>query len=53
MNYWPAEVTNLTEMHQPLLIFIQTLAVTGKVPAKEFYRLDGWVVHHNSDIWGL
>jgi alpha-L-fucosidase 2 len=53
MNYWPAEVTNLTEMHQPLLSFIQTLAVTGKVTAKEFYRLDGWVVHHNSDIWGL
>jgi alpha-L-fucosidase 2 len=53
MNYWPAEVTNLTEMHQPLLNFIQTLSVTGKVTAKEFYHLDGWVVHHNSDIWGL
>jgi alpha-L-fucosidase 2 len=53
MNYWPAEVTNLTEMHLPLLNFIKNASVTGKVIAKEFYNLKGWVLHHNSDIWGL
>lgn len=53
MNYWPAEVTNLSEMHQPLLDWIKNLSVTGKATAKEFYGASGWVAHHNSDIWGL
>lgn len=53
MNYWPAEVTNLTEMHRPLLEFIQDLSKTGKITAKEFYGARGWVAHHNSDIWAL
>lgn len=53
MNYWPAEVTNLSEMHQPLLDWIQNLAKTGKVTASEFYGANGWVAHHNSDIWAL
>ena len=51
MNYWPAEVANLSEMHEPLLDFIKTLAVTGKETAKNFYGAKGWVAHHNSDIW--
>lgn len=53
MNYWPAELTNLSEMHEPLLNWIQSLAKTGKVTAKEFYNANGWVAHHNSDIWAL
>ncbi|GEC71323.1 alpha-L-fucosidase 2 [Flavobacterium flevense] len=53
MNYWPAEVTNLSEMHQPLLDWIQSLAKTGKVTAREFYGANGWVAHHNSDLWAL
>jgi alpha-L-fucosidase 2 len=53
MNYWPAEVTNLSEMHQPLLDFIKNASITGTATAKQFYKLDGWVLHHNSDIWGL
>jgi alpha-L-fucosidase 2 len=53
MNYWPAEITNLSELHQPLLRLTADLAVTGKKTAKEFYNLNGWVVHHNSDIWAL
>ncbi|MBL4674730.1 MAG: glycoside hydrolase family 95 protein [Mucilaginibacter sp.] len=53
MNYWPAEVTNLGELHQPLLKLIADLSVTGKRTAKEFYDLNGWVVHHNSDIWAM
>jgi alpha-L-fucosidase 2 len=53
MNYWPAEVTNLSEMHEPLFDFIKNLSSTGKVTAKEFYGTRGWVAHHNSDIWAL
>ncbi|HLK27709.1 MAG TPA: glycoside hydrolase family 95 protein [Puia sp.] len=53
MNYWPAEVTNLSEMHQPLLSFIKNLSVTGTRIAKEFYHAHGWVAHHNSDIWAV
>ena len=53
MNYWPAEVTNLTEMHTPLLNWIHDLSETGKITAREFYNADGWVAHHNSDIWAL
>jgi alpha-L-fucosidase 2 len=51
MNYWPAEVTNLSEMHEPLLNFIKDLSVTGARTAKEFYNARGWVAHHNSEIW--
>lgn len=51
MNYWPAEATNLSEMHQPLLGFIKNLSVTGANTAKEFYQARGWVAHHNSEIW--
>jgi alpha-L-fucosidase 2 len=53
MNYWPAEVTNLAECHQPLLRFIGDLAKTGAVTARHFYGAGGWCVHHNSDIWAL
>ncbi len=53
MNYWPAEVTNLSEMHDPLLQFIGRLAVTGKVTAETFYDCLGWCCSHNSDIWAM
>jgi alpha-L-fucosidase 2 len=51
MNYWPAEATNLSEMHLPLFDLIKNISVTGKRTAKEFYSMNGWVAHHNSDIW--
>ncbi len=53
MNYWPAEVTNLPEMHEPLLSFIGHLAVTGRVTAETFWGTSGWSVSHNSDIWAM
>ncbi|OKS86300.1 glycoside hydrolase family 95 protein [Mucilaginibacter polytrichastri] len=53
MNYWPAEVTNLSEMHQPLFTLIKGLSVTGKTTAKQFYNMTGWVAHHNTDIWAV
>jgi alpha-L-fucosidase 2 len=51
MNYWPAEVTNLSEMHLPLFDLIKNISVTGRRTAKEFYNMNGWVANHNSDIW--
>jgi alpha-L-fucosidase 2 len=51
MNYWPAEVTNLSEIHRPLFDLIKNISVTGAATAKEFYNMNGWVAHHNSDIW--
>jgi len=51
MNYWPAEVTNLSEMTMPLFDLIKNISITGAVTAKEFYNMHGWVAHHNSDIW--
>jgi len=53
MNYWPVEVCNLSELHQPLLSFIGNLAQTGAVTAKTFYNCRGWTCHHNTDIWGM
>jgi alpha-L-fucosidase 2 len=52
-NYWLAESTNLSEMHLPFLQFIGNLATTGKITAKTFYNMPGWVTHHNSDIWAM
>ncbi len=51
MNYWPAEKTNLTEMHEPLIQMTKELAVTGAVTAKTMYGAEGWVLHHNTDLW--
>ena len=53
MNYWPAEVTNLSEMHEPLIQLVKDLSVTGQETAKVMYDADGWVTHHNTDIWRI
>jgi alpha-L-fucosidase 2 len=53
MNYWPAESANLSELHQPLLGFLENLAKTGSVTAKTFYNAGGWCAAHNSDIWAM
>ena len=53
MNYWPAEVTNLTEMHDPLVQMISELSVTGRQTAKNMYGAQGWVAHHNTDLWRI
>jgi alpha-L-fucosidase 2 len=53
MNYWPAEVTALPEMHEPLFDMLSELAETGKKSASEMYRARGWNVHHNTDLWRI
>ena len=51
MNYWPVENCNLSEMHTPFLDFIGNLAKNGQKTAEINYGAEGWVAHHNSDIW--
>lgn len=51
MNYWPAEISNLSECHEPLFKMLEECAETGKRTAAEHYGADGWVLHHNTDLW--
>jgi alpha-L-fucosidase 2 len=51
MNYWPAEVCNLAECHEPLLRLVEELRKPGRKTAKVHYNCRGFVVHHNADIW--
>lgn len=53
MNYWPAEKTNLSEMHEPLIRMVKDLSESGKETAKTMYKSRGWVAHHNTDIWRI
>ncbi|WP_370479507.1 glycoside hydrolase family 95 protein [Tamlana flava] len=53
MNYWPAELTNLSEMHEPFIQLAKEVAETGKETAKIMYDANGWVLHHNTDIWRI
>ncbi len=51
MNYWPAEVTNLSANHQPFIQMVKELSHSGRETAKVMYGADGWTAHHNTDIW--
>jgi alpha-L-fucosidase 2 len=51
MNYWPAEPTNLSECHEPLFDMIADVSKTGRTTAKVHYGANGWVLHHNTDVW--
>jgi alpha-L-fucosidase 2 len=51
MNYWPAEVCNLTECAEPLFRMISELTVQGADVAREHYGARGWVFHQNTDLW--
>ncbi|QBY04245.1 glycoside hydrolase family 95 protein [Thalassotalea sp. HSM 43] len=51
MNYWPADIANLSELQQPLFAFIQRLAERGKQRAEHNFGVRGWVSPHATDIW--
>jgi alpha-L-fucosidase 2 len=51
MNYWPTEVANLSELHEPFFGMIGDLAESGRRVARQHYDAPGWVVHHNTDLW--
>lgn len=53
MNYWAAEVTNLSECHTPLFDLMESLVPSGSKTAKEMYGARGWTVHHLTDVWGF
>lgn len=53
MNYWPAEVTNLREMHEPFLQMVKELYENGQEASREMYGCRGWVLHHNTDLWRM
>ena len=52
MNYWPAEVCNLSELHEPLFDLIDNAREDGRRVAKNLYGAHGFVIHHNTDLWG-
>ncbi len=52
MNYWPAEVCNLSECHTPLFELIERMRESGRKTAREMYGCRGFTCHHNTDIWG-
>ena len=52
MNYWPAEVCNLSECHLPLFDLIERMRPSGHETAQAMYGCRGFVCHHNTDIWG-
>lgn len=52
MNYWPAEVTALSELHQPLFDYVDRLIERGKTTAKENFGCRGAFIPHASDLWG-
>jgi alpha-L-fucosidase 2 len=51
MNYWPAEVTNLSECHEPLFYLVDRIRERGRKTARELYGAPGWVAHHTTDAW--
>ena len=53
MNYWPSEVCNLSELQQPLFDMVKDISVTGSETAKTMYGANGWVLHHNTDLWRI
>ena len=53
MNYWPVLCANMTETDEPLIRMVKELSVTGKRAAKGQYNANGWVSHHNVDLWRL
>ena len=53
-NYWPAEVTNLSELHAPLFSFINNMTASGQLTARHYYGVgNGWCAGHNTDIWAM
>ena len=53
MNYWPSLIGNLPETQQPLFSMIRDLSQTGRKTAQEMYGCNGWVAHHNTDLWRI
>ncbi|GHT14703.1 alpha/beta hydrolase [Bacteroidia bacterium] len=53
MNHWPVEITNLAELHQPLIQMVESFVEPGSRTAKAFYNAGGWVTHVIANVWGF
>lgn len=53
MNHWPAEITNLPELHRPLIELTKSLVEPGTETARVFYNANGWVAHMMTNVWGF
>lgn len=53
MNYWPAEVTNMSALYEPMLRLTKEVSETGAQTAATMYGARGWVLHHNTDVWRI
>ncbi len=53
MNYWPAEVCNLSDLNQPLFGLIGALQEPGAKTARAYYGARGWVAHVITNPWGF
>jgi len=51
MNYWPAEILNMSALTEPLFEMIEELSINGQTTARNYYHARGWVLHHNTDLW--
>jgi len=52
MNYWPTEICNLSDCHQPLFDLIKRAFPNGQRTAREMYGCEGFMMHHATNIWG-
>ena len=53
MNYWPAEVANLAECHEPLTRLVEALVEPGRRTARAYYDAPGWVAHVITNPWAF
>ena len=53
MNYWPAEICNLSDLHEPLFSLIKSLQIPGTKTARLYYNSKGWVAHTITNPWGF
>ena len=53
MNYWPSQICNLSETNIPLFSMIKDLSETGAITANQMYGCNGWMAHHNTDLWRI
>ncbi len=51
MNYWPAEATGLSDLHEPMFRLTRELALAGAATARRYYGAAGAAAHHNADLW--
>lgn len=52
MNYWPSEIANLSECHEPLFDLIERMVPNGRITAKKLYGCNGFVAHHCTNLYG-